>query len=321
MPKTLLINISRNADSNAAKVEIQQPNITRDPSVNAISNGNKIKVMKRSTSGNNMDQKGKTAETGSSSIVDKEKAYAEARARIFAEESASPNESSKLPLDVDSGIQGSPVLQIAETASPTIEANISSPKVVMSSSPASVSTYKIAARPSNQTIVQPNLVQNQRKQGFVKGGRVDPGQWKGNKAITRDRGAEMIDPDFTRNSYNMPQSYQYPVAPPQPYGIMDNQYAYVDNQMPSMESQYYRRPPQPIDDYRGPPPMGYGAYYDPNDSNAGSFSRMRNSPLPPPPSGGPFPPASGAAFSGNPAYSMARPQGPPSYYSDFPPLG
>ena len=89
-------------------IPVPQSNITRDVQPVVPSAGGKIKVMKRSTSGNRIDKKTST-DKSSSTFNDKEKAYAEVRARIFGEDiTASPisNNDGNNKLDVPPTVNG-----------------------------------------------------------------------------------------------------------------------------------------------------------------------------------------------------------------------
>lgn len=298
-PRTLLIDVWR--------VELaQQEALTAEAPLNVnraapqMEKGKKVKVMKRSTSGNSIDksdkQTGKRAET----LGDKEKAYEEARARIFGLETSPTAESSSvLPScpDVSPPTNDIRAKEQRQDLSPVLLVEETSRSVAVID--ASAVTSKI------EKLDEPV------KKGGRRGKNVDTTSWTGNKSIARDKFAEQADPDFARNHrYVTPAPYtnqQYappnhfgagypmgmPYGPPHGFaeygvpmspqhGYHDPRYGYVNNNVYGPPSGYY--PPAPRIAEGMQHDESYGGYSG-RLPKAASLNRG-----PPPPDSSNFPP-------------------------------
>lgn len=227
----------------------------------------KVMLMQRSAPKPNARGPERAAKDGNglTSAGDREKAYAEARARIFGEEASSPSGSSTPPTPADSD---------SPTHAPTQR------PAEPSSSGAGAS-----ARPSQKKV----QVQ-------------DPSKWTGKKSITREHDQGRYDPDFQRN---VPSSSGAVAGPPSgPMGAPP-MHALGPAAMDPRANPYYAQPlpgppfAAPLPPGYFPPPSYYpqphpGQYqfdFPPgNLTNSGAFSRQS----PPPPLQDPkaFPPLS-----------------------------
>lgn len=148
----------------------------------------KVLVMKRNTSNpglanNKANNSNNSGASGKMSGEDKERAYQEARARIFGE----------------------------STATTTSDVNIEEKKPSTSNSPPPVATTPPPAVDAS------SATNNEESSGMSSaGGRninrtVDVGSWKEKKSMIRNVDAERSDPDFRRNSRAVPPLGQSPI--------------------------------------------------------------------------------------------------------------
>lgn len=290
-------------DREAVAIAAIPPNVNR--SAPPIENGKKVKVMKRSTSGGGIDKNDKKTGKHSETLDDKERAYEEARARIFGIDGAAVRAD---PLNATCTEPPQAVPNAAEVSRENDEVR---------NSGMSVSTTPT----SEASAVQPTSVkskeQPQQRNTSKKGRNVDTASWTGNKSIARDKYAEQSDPDFARN-----QRY----APPTPYAAFPNQ-----NYGPP--GQYgggfpMGGPYGPPGEYGMPIPPASG-FHDPR------YGYVNNSYMPPAGFGG-YPPAlrnpERACYDGpyggqatrrqpTPPFPSDSRSPPPTDNSNFPPLG
>lgn len=174
-------------DGNQSSAPIR-PSST-SPDVESVENGlkqPKIVVMKRNTSKNDNNNMKKTGSSDAlQTMSDKEKAYAEARARIFGSEGAAESPSQSNP--------PSPPKQSKPQEAGSNQQNVSRRNT--SDSP---------KEEINEQVPNAHRVKK----------HVDPGNWKEKKVIIRNKDAERNDPDFTRRNVNAGQ----PPYTSDPYG-------------------------------------------------------------------------------------------------------
>ena len=246
-----------------------QSNITRDVQPVVPAAGGKIKVMKRSTSGNNVDKKAGADKT-SSTFIDKEKAYAEARARIFGVEiSVAPSDSEKNnKLDASPGgnpatsgntAGGAGTSSVNNSQTPVLNSGIKSEQE-LNSGKIDIPSLDALQIGSTEGAQLPAKKSTNKSSGPA----VDTASWKGkNKNVMRDKDAERSDPDFTRNRQFPPPvgvPYGYgsgnATSGPDPMAYGQHQYGMEYSGAPAM--QYMHHPPQPPQVYFAHPgPVGY----------------------------------------------------------------
>eukprot|EP01039_Chlorochromonas_danica_P002247 gene2247-2461_t len=227
IPRTLLIDhytrsCAVNANAAASAPSTSAGSSTPAPSADAPvtpSSGSgkepkKIMVMKR-RSDNGMSASGKfSANKTVATSEDREKAYLEARARIFGE-SVQPGEDNEAVCVPTAPALVSDVVPVVET--------IVAPPVVLSGS----SFEKIERTASGGSVSPPPTITVSRKDsgsstgggpvasgGSGKGRVVDVGQWKEKKSQLRNVEAEKADPDFKRRGH-------MPMPPVPGYGMND----------------------------------------------------------------------------------------------------
>lgn len=226
VPRTLLIDhytrscaVSANvasAASTSAASSIPAPSADAPvtPSSGSGKEPKKIMVMKR-RSDNGLSASGKfSANKTVATSEDREKAYLEARARIFGE-------------SVQSGEDNEAVIvapSLVTDAAPAVETSVASPSPVVCSGS---SLDKIERTASGGSVSPPPTITVSRKDsgsstgggqlssgGSGKGRVVDVGQWKEKKSQLRNVEAEKADPDFKRRSH-------LPMPPVSGYGMND----------------------------------------------------------------------------------------------------
>ena len=267
-----------------AKVESNSANVNRGNV--ALGKEKKIKVMKRSTSGSNIDKKDKEKSKQTSTLDDKEKAYEEARARIFGKE-AGPDAEGGSPAAAGEPERVGSVEQapIQKKEDDKVNKNGTSKIHIAGGAPDKGSDMR-----SGNTR-QASGATRQPLNGGEKGKNVNTSSWTGNKSIIRDRFAEQSDPDFARMprysappqftnqpyngapgpfapsmSYGPPPQGYGPdfggIPPPPPQGFSDPRYGYVNNNVYGQPPPYNMRYPgqqrSPDGMYRDVP-GGYGA--------------------------------------------------------------
>jgi hypothetical protein len=312
----LLLDVAREEEAAAAP---PPSNITRDiPPPSIAQGGAKIKVMKRNTSGTGIDKK-VNPDRNTSTFTDKEKAYAEARARIFGPESGSPSGMSDgvdRPEAVPSPV---PALASSGGSSDNIRALGGSRETGKESSQTSLVDREVRRDP---VVATDNSVDDgaAKKSGTrPQAPAVDPNAWRGKqKVVLRDQEAERSDPDFARHRQpQMAAGYGYsdrrvdysdqgPYPPagyyPAPSGYGESYFAPTPVQQPFGMDPYgggrtwHGQPPvpgahpgyypqgAPPADYQRQPQQGYAPYaYDPRKppNRSGSQNTAYNSDFPP----------------------------------------
>jgi hypothetical protein len=145
----------------------------------------KMMVLKRNPNSNENLKKGIVNNRQNKSDSDKEKAYAEARARIFGEEAAIEGGN----VDDSNSNRAVPPAQVNN------QVNIEQE---------SISNQSINRIPSSEFLGDnDNYSENKSNKKAV-----DTSSWKKKKSLTRDRFAEQSDPDFARSGNNVSLNYQ-----------------------------------------------------------------------------------------------------------------
>lgn len=324
IPKTLLIDILQAEQQKAAET------VVRESPVAPGHGGKKIKFMKRNTSASGLDKKDKGSDKGADTLLDKEKAYAEARARIFAEEhgvAASPPPSAVIAAAISDTVLIVPTISKDLPLAPQVSKGISgaSPSAGASANDSRVGGNATQAKVSDGR--DPDEVNATSRRGPSKG-KVDASSWKGNKSITKDRNSEQSDPDFARGrgQYFASAPYGYPSQPydayhsPDPYnggaayGMQPSQYGYEFGPPVS------RHPPPsygygyPGDAYAGPP-LGYPPQGPMQQRHHSSPPLYDHSPY----VVAPLPPRLQGMYPNNRSPQPDIPSN--SYNNEFPPLG
>ena len=253
----------------------------------------KVLVMKRSGgSGQNTMKSGSAKQQ--MSAEEKEKAYLEARARIFGDEAAAAaanangtagSSKSNSPAPGSGPDSGCPSPTPAKTASapaistPSVSAKVE--KKTPSTTPIAASTQSSKgsnaataspAEPSQGSESESAKFRASNNSGSTKSGRsgkpaVDVTSWKGNKSQVRNVDAERQDPDFARRSAPSANNGYYPngsvppapmLTPPGARGVQTT--GYYSQQSGAGYYQSQQMPPQ------GMPQSGY---YDPYYGNNG----------------------------------------------------
>ena len=219
-------------------IDLENPTLTdSDPSSISNDNDNKIApkkvlMMKRNPSNNDI-KKDNTKTKQENSSADKERAYAEARARIFGNladnaESSTINDNSQ---DTNKGN----TISRSTTASPAL-----SNAKVSSDSLKSQDDVGIDRINSSGNIREINSDNDQIKLQGQKGKKPsDVNAWKGNKAIEKNQYTERADPDFMRMRDANPVAGQYYDMQPEAYS--EQQYYYQNN---NAYNNAYPVPPQ-----------------------------------------------------------------------------
>jgi hypothetical protein len=181
----------------------------------SVDSGKKVLVMKRRTPASNQTNKNNDGAKPQLSTEEREKAYQEARARIFGNESSTTEES---PITASSAAPQQPEdsnkANVAQYLVNRNERNVSSSRP-LSKNPSGASLNEQDEPEEQNPSSSSNFVRsanssgkeegrNPKKGGQTgnrpggKGRLVDVGSWKENKSQVRDKDAERSDPDFVR---------------------------------------------------------------------------------------------------------------------------
>jgi hypothetical protein len=208
----------------------QQPNQQLPPQSTKSSKPRKMKIMKRASS--NVSSNASSSDSKSSrnknrsanSLSDKEKAYAEARARIFAADATTSEASATTPTTT----------------------NEDAPEMARNPSPAHNQNYIQATPPPPQSVLNEPIYEEAAGNSSNNNNRPSKATW-------RNRQSEMNDPDFQRGR-SVPQYYTPP--PPQAQAASTttaatNTIGYGYGQPP--QHQHHQQLPQ-TDPYQQPQP-------------------------------------------------------------------
>jgi hypothetical protein len=247
----LLIDLDQNRTDAASPAVEKSENAPISAPTNQppmTESGKRVLVMKRQVSNSNSLQSRPQDAKPVLTAEEREKAYQEARARIFGSEESQPD-TEKEPVDASAKVQTKPQVLSSKASSvdrgsQDLDSSVAKGNVRMTSSVGDRNAGR-EERPLRINVPNPTG-------GRGRGKLVDVGSWKENKSQIRDKDAERSDPDFVRRgSPNVSQSNIYsasenfsPAPSPQVY---PQQYSYQN---------YDSRSPR--DPYRPAFPPNYG---------------------------------------------------------------
>jgi hypothetical protein len=310
MPKVLLIDLPY--DANPGSGNKQSSSMTRETSSDSIdsvdnasnqtasSSQKKVVMMKRNTASENKNlKKDSSSSKQSQAAADKQRQYAEARARIFGLESTADSDDAA---KVNASVSSNP----PQTSARTIE------------TPAAVYAHPQPVAAATTIITPQEAIETSSSM-------------KAKKALERDRGADQRDPDFVRQTYAANPS---PYAPPASYEMpnpMPRQPAYEAQYPPANYYYYDNYPANGHPGYAMPADTAYDPYLAGNGYYPQAGMPMNHRPVegyysapyrgPTDPSYFPPPgPSQGGVTASR--YPSSNPVlGPALDPSEFPPLG
>jgi hypothetical protein len=217
IPKLLIDGqvTQRSAEQISPGPERQPSDSTTVPSASnpglAVDSGKKVLVMKRRTPASNQTNKNNDGAKPQLSTEEREKAYQEARARIFGNEGSNTEESPAAPHQPEDSNKSN----VAQYLVNRNERNVSSTSRPLSKNPSGASLNEQDEPEEQNPSSSSNFVRSANSSGKEEGrnpkkgqqtgnrpggkGRlVDVGSWKENKSQVRDKDAERSDPDFVR---------------------------------------------------------------------------------------------------------------------------
>jgi hypothetical protein len=176
--------------------------------------------MRRNNQKNNNGMKQSNSSEKLQSVTEKERAYAEARARIFGEEATSTTDGSSATVISETSSVTSTIVTsttvvsssngglyvtadklIEDTHSTTQSCHINTNKapVISNNIKTTSSTAEVTVYSTNDRTVD-NINSNSTVNASNKKGVVDAAKWKEKKVIIRNKDAERNDPDFVRHN-------------------------------------------------------------------------------------------------------------------------
>jgi len=228
IPKQLLIDLD---NPSAIDSDLVSPPISNDNDNRSIA-PKKVLMMKRNPSNSDIKKDNIKAKQENSS-ADKERAYAEARARIFGNLVENNGESINNDTISDSSNGKANTISRPSSASPALSNAKGSSDSLKSQDDAVGNNRTLSSSNLKEEYGDTTNSDQTKSKVLLKSKKpIDVNSWKGNKAIEKNQLAELTDPDFLRTrdaNPNMSNGQGQGYYDLQPEAYSEQQYYYANN--------------------------------------------------------------------------------------------